>query len=169
MVMNESESNVPLRYAGFWIRFVALLIDGIVLNVLYAIVSIFIEFNIIQKNIGLPQSNEQNAFHLGDVLSAELFSDLMTLAAVNFVIYSAYYVLMTSQFGQTLGKMVCGITVVQASGEKAGFKHVLLREIPGKIISSLILNIGYVMAAFDDQKRSLHDRMAKTVVVWKSK
>lgn len=68
--------------------------------------------------------------------------------------------------GQTPGKKMMKIRVVRFDGRPLSLKTLLLRELLGKMLSSLLLMIGYIMAFFDEKYgRALHDRLAKTMVV----
>ncbi len=66
--------------------------------------------------------------------------------------------------GQTLGKRACGLRVISADGRHATLGQAFGRAL-AKILSVLTVMIGYLMAPFDRQKRTLHDRMAGTLVV----
>lgn len=76
-----------------------------------------------------------------------------------------YYWLFTGLKGQTPGKMLVGIKVVDAWGNKPGLASAALREIPGKIISIVVLFIGFLWIAWDTQKQGLHDKLATTYVI----
>lgn len=76
-----------------------------------------------------------------------------------------YYALMeSSKYQATLGKIVMGIKVVNNNGQRLDFAKAALRNI-SKILSGLILGLGYVMIIFDDRKQGLHDKLAGTLVV----
>jgi uncharacterized RDD family membrane protein YckC len=60
--------------------------------------------------------------------------------------------------------MACNVKVVKADGSPVGYGLATGRFF-AKIISGIILGIGYIMAAFDEEKRSLHDRICNTRVV----
>jgi len=76
-----------------------------------------------------------------------------------------YYALMeSSKYQATLGKIVMGIKVVNNNGQRLDFSKALLRNI-SKILSALIIGIGYIMIIFDDRKQGLHDKIADTFVV----
>ncbi|ERI05311.1 RDD family protein [Aneurinibacillus aneurinilyticus] len=123
------------RYAGFWIRFVAAFIDGILLMaVLYL--------------LGLSSKAP---------FSSEWF--------IQNILGLLYYIVLTGVWGQTLGKMIIGVKVVRTDGSTAGWGTVILRETIGKIISGIVLLIGYIWAGFDKRKQSWHDKMADTIVV----
>lgn len=123
------------RYAGFWIRFVAAFIDGILLiAVLYI--------------LGLSSK---------EAFSTEWF--------VQNILGMIYYIVLTGVWGQTLGKMIIGVKVVRTDGGTAGWGTVILRETIGKIVSGIVLLIGYIWAGFDERKQSWHDKMAGTIVI----
>ncbi|WP_134682715.1 RDD family protein [Brevibacillus migulae] len=137
----EQEQIVPTeyRYAGFWIRFVASLLDGIVMMALQFLIYFIAGVDMLEP--------------------PALLNLALTIVSI------AYYVIMTVLLGQTLGKMALGIRVVRKDGGPNGWGWILLRETIGKFVSALILMIGYIMAGFDSKKRSLHDRMSRTYVV----
>ncbi len=76
-----------------------------------------------------------------------------------------YYWLFTGLKGQTIGKMAVGIKVVDTKGAMPGLGIVALREIPGKIVSSIIFCVGYLWIAGDAKKQGWHDKIAGTYVV----
>jgi uncharacterized RDD family membrane protein YckC len=138
----EVEAPVrELRYAGFWIRFLAVILDTIALQAFFVLMNIIIGVSIMSP-------------------SAEV-------QVIQSLLGIVYYIVLTVYGGQTLGKMIVGIQVIRVDLQPNQWGHIIIRELPGKIVSALILLIGYLMAAFDPQKRALHDRMASTVVVWK--
>jgi uncharacterized RDD family membrane protein YckC len=83
---------------------------------------------------------------------------------LNFALPAAYEIWFVGKFAATPGKMACKIKVVTADGEKISYARSVGRHF-AKYISGLILGIGYIMAGFDDQKRSLHDRICDTRVI----
>ncbi|MGH9520082.1 MAG: RDD family protein, partial [Terriglobales bacterium] len=92
-----------------------------------------------------------------------------TLVLFDFVfifLFIAYNTLMLGRFGATLGDMVIGAVVVTPEGGRITYARALGRTLM-KEVSGLILCIGYLIAAFDEQKRTLHDRIAGTVVIAK--
>ena len=72
----------------------------------------------------------------------------------------------TSKFQGTLGKMALGLIVTDLSGQPITFGRATGRYF-GKIISSLTLSIGYMMAGWTQQKQALHDMMAGCLVLRK--
>ncbi|HEX4999554.1 MAG TPA: RDD family protein [Terriglobia bacterium] len=133
-----------LRYAGFWIRVLASFIDSIVYIIFF--MSLFI------LAFGFDMMDESPEVA---VIGAEM---LLFFFAI------AYEVILIGRFGRTLGKLICGIKVVTADGLPVSYPLALGRCF-AKQLSQLILFIGYIMAAFDDEKRALHDRICDTRVI----
>lgn len=135
-----------LPKAGFWIRFVAVLIDSLLVTSVQAV------FGFALGMIGSGMANQE--LLVGSV--SFMFGSVVSVA---------YYVFFTGYCGQTPGKMALRIKVIRTDGSELSYGRAFLREAVGKFISALILFIGYLMAAFDAQKQGLHDRMADTYVV----
>lgn len=76
-----------------------------------------------------------------------------------------YFWLFTGLTGQTLGKMVVGVKVVDAKGDRPTIGIAALREILGKTLSVIALFIGLLWIAWDDKKQGWHDKIAGTYVV----
>ncbi len=143
------EQRTPLSTqpkAGFWLRLVALMIDGFLIFLMQVVFGLILAFT------------GSSGFHMGGSLSVllQLFSLILSLF---------YWIFFTGYCGQTPGKMLLRIQVVTVDGAPLGYGKAFYREVVGKFISSIILGIGYLMAAFDEQKQGLHDRMAKTYVI----
>lgn len=79
------------------------------------------------------------------------------------VVYEVW--LLGSWRGQTVGKRACGIRVINADGTMLDSGDALRRTL-ASFLSTFTLGIGYVMAAFDDRKRALHDRIANTLHIY---
>jgi len=141
----------PTGYAGFWIRFVAYLLDAILLNIVFGVIAAVVGINLIPAD---PTTiNPEDISKMGG----------LELAAV--VVSWLYFALMESSArGATVGKMILGLRVVDDQGARISFLRATGRFF-AKIISAVILMIGYIMAAFTDRKRALHDILAGTLVV----
>jgi uncharacterized RDD family membrane protein YckC len=88
------------------------------------------------------------------------------MALIQFGIGVAYETWFVGKFAATPGKMACKIKVVNADGSKVSYLKALGRYF-AKMLSSLILFIGYIMVAFDSEKRGLHDHICNTRVIRK--
>ena len=139
-----------LPKAGFWIRVVATLVDTFIVSVLQFLLGMLLAFAGL-ASLGIDQGASGSL-----TLLVQLFA-----VVLGFV----YYVFFTGYCGQTPGKMALRIKVIRCDGAEIGYGRAALREIPAKFISGIILGIGYLMVAFDEQKQGLHDRMADTYVI----
>ena len=137
------------RPAGFWIRLLAWIIDAIVLNVVW-IVLIAIDPGVSLAEYYTPDASGLESWGWID------FADLL--------IWMAYYTVGVSVWATTIGKKVCGLYVLRPDGSKVGVGRAFARSL-APILSALILFIGYLMAAFRQDKRALHDLICDTVVV----
>lgn len=139
-----------LEYAGFWIRFVAAIIDGIVLFV----VNMVLSFALLGGAVGMSGSPEG------------MGAMLVVYYLISLGVQVGYYAVMESSARQaTLGKMAVGIKVGDENGQRISALNAVGRYL-SKIISTLILLIGFIMAAFDARKQALHDKIASTVVYY---
>ena len=102
------------------------------------------------------------------IVSAVLGDSLFT-TLLNALISFGYAVIMIAWRGQTVGKMILGIQVVDSQGNIPGIGAVLLREVVGKFLSGIALGLGYLWVAWDKEKRGWHDHIAGTYVVRKSR
>ena len=87
------------------------------------------------------------------------------LIAFGILLLWLYYWLFTGLKGQTLGKMAVGIKVVNAAGSVPGLGRAALREVPGKIVSSIAIYLGFLWIIWDGRKQGWHDKIASTYVV----
>ena len=130
-----------LDYAGFGKRFGAKFIDTLIV---YAI----------NFGVGL----------LLGLTGGDDPSVTLVALAVNMGIAFGYPIFFLGKWGQTLGKMAVGVKVVSPLGEPIGYGRAAGRVL-AEIITGFTFGIGYLMVLWDDEKRSLHDRIASTRVV----
>ena len=148
------------------IRFVAYVIDSIIIS--------FLEFLIVLPILGLfgikifelrTISELENADP--ELLIPVIASAITGLSLTILLITWFYYALLQSGARQaTVGKMVLGLQVTDVNGDRLTFARASLRYF-SKILSSLFLMIGYIMAGFTPKKQALHDIIANTYVVRK--
>ena len=152
-----------VRYAGFWRRFVAHLIDQIVFGMV-AVVVLLPALALFGIGIGAGVMEEESSA-IGLIIAALVAYVAAIMLIV--VLQWLYYALMESSNKQaTLGKLALGIIVTDLDGNRISFGRATGRYF-GKILSGLILSIGYIMAAFTEKKQALHDMIASCVVVLK--
>jgi uncharacterized RDD family membrane protein YckC len=139
------------RYGGFWIRSLALLVDGLIFAVAWGAVAA----------IGFPALLRylQNT---PDPTRFVAYAQLLQVGSWGLTVL--YTVFFWGRWGATPGKMVCGLKIVRPGGRPITYLRALGRYF-AQILSGLLLYVGFFMAAFDAQKRSLHDRICDTRVI----
>jgi uncharacterized RDD family membrane protein YckC len=152
-----------LRYAGFWIRVAAWIIDYIVMMIVVVPLRL-----LILGSVGLfggdflkrMSANDPQA--LGALLAASGAASLLTFA--NLIAYNGHT---GWKWGATLGKMAVGVKVVTPEGGKLSLGRSIGRA-AADLINYFICFLTYLMAAFDEpEKRALQDHIAGTRVVFK--
>jgi uncharacterized RDD family membrane protein YckC len=147
-------------YAGFWIRFVALIIDYIIIGLLtsFVVIPVLGALGVIGSLDDMSEMDES-------IMAIMLAALSGTMALINLVLNWLYFAFLESSPWQaTLGKRAVGVKVVDEQGSRITFITATIRYI-GKIVSGAILLIGYIMAAFTAKKQALHDMIASTYVV----
>lgn len=136
---STQESSTAGDYAGFWLRFLALIADMAILAFASSVIALLTSF----------------AGEIGAMVAAVIIM-LATLL---------YWVVMhSSQRQATFGKAMLGIIVTDNDGNRISMLHSLGREL-AKLISMLPMGIGFLIAGFTGKKQALHDMIASTVVV----
>lgn len=160
-------------FAGFWLRFVAYLIDGVILGIPMSII-FFLLFGImggaaIWTSRFEPNQDPQVAFAHATTLISGLLGFIFVVALVAISINWLYFAYMESSERQaTLGKIVMNLRVTDANGNRLSFGHASGRYF-AKIVTGLVpLAIGWIMAGFTEKKQALHDFIAGTLVYRKN-
>jgi uncharacterized RDD family membrane protein YckC len=148
-------------YAGFWIRFLAVLIDGAALSIV--MVPLVVVF------AGLLGAVSHTAVRTGRAADpAAMLAMLPIIGAIALIaagINWLYEALLTSSSKQgTLGKMALGLKVTDKNGNRLTFMHATGRHF-AKLINGFTMNIGYIMVGFTERKQGLHDMIAETYVI----
>ena len=146
------------RYAGFWRRFVAMIIDSVIFS---PIVILFILSTGIFGAILHPGGDLQG---LGGAMLVMSVLGFATVLLVGSWLYHTW--MESSRYQATLGKMALGIIVTDMNGQRISFGRANGRFF-GKWVSGMVMNIGYLMAAFTDKKQALHDMLAGCLVILK--
>jgi len=136
-----------MDYAGFWRRFVAAIVDGIILMAVMGVAFAL---------IGVQAAPQTAA-------NAQQVSATANLIAI--VIGWLYFALMECNQPQaTVGKLALGLRVSDLDGARIGFGHATGRHF-AKFISAFLLMIGFIMAGFSEKKQGLHDMLAGCLVL----
>ena len=152
-------------YAGFWLRFVAYLVDGIILG--FAIMALFIPFFFLMGGVALLESLPRDGherFQPGQF--AGFLTVLFALIGVSLIVKWLYFAYLESGEKQaTWGKQILGIYVTDLAGNPISFGRASGRFF-AKIVTGLIpLGIGYIMAGFTERRQALHDMIASCLVL----
>lgn len=124
--------------AGFWIRFVAIFIDSILIGIVNSALAAILSMN----------TNGRSGLQL--VLG---------------LIYYVYFWSSASPWpGQTIGSKLLNLRVIRTDGTDLTISQALIRYV-GFFISGLVLGIGFIWAAFDPNKQGWHDKIAGTYVI----
>jgi uncharacterized RDD family membrane protein YckC len=158
-------------YASFGQRFVALIIDGIIIGIVYGIIltpilaAIGLGVASEAQNLEGLSEDEQAAAAMGMV--GAIMAGVGTVILAVYIIQVLYYTFLeSSKLQGSIGKLAMGIKVTDMEGQRISIGKAFLRSI-GKLISQTIMYIGYIMAAFTEKKQGLHDIIAGTLVVKK--
>jgi uncharacterized RDD family membrane protein YckC len=139
----------PLHYAGFWARGAAKIVDYLILSFLMAI---WLVPMILKSSADAPPDFES------------FYS--MQFQLIGLLIQGLYTIFFIGQFEATPGKMLLGLKVVRANGERVGW-GLSTGRFGGEILSMVLCHLGYLLAVFDSEKRTLHDHLCSTRVIHK--
>lgn len=131
-------------YAGFWTRFIAYVLDMIVVYSLASLLNT-VSFGVLNRQFDFPILGEESLSYV--------------------IVMFTYFILMTYFFSQTLGKMIMKIKVETNRGDKLSLADVVYRELIGRLLTIFLVYLPYLAVAFTNKKKGLHDFIADTVVV----
>src|ERR1700686_2222202 len=155
----------PPPYAGFWVRFAAYLIDGVILGIPFFLVAMALIFRLrrFRMMAGTGPFGPRDAVFMGPMIAGYFF-----VLALFVVAQWLYFAGMESSPRQaTFGKAAMSLRVADLKGQPLTFGHATGRFF-AKILSGMIpLAIGYIMAGFTEKKQALHDMIASTLVLRK--
>ncbi|MGO9642078.1 MAG: RDD family protein [Candidatus Acidiferrales bacterium] len=152
-----------MPYAGFWKRFLAYLVDGVIVGAAFLVV-LFVVFLIIGGGALLSGNESFDEFAGAMTGVAVLLLVLMYFGLI--VAVWLYFAKSESSASQaTIGKRAAGIYVTDLNGQRLTFGRATGRFF-SKIITNLIpFGIGWIMAGFTEKKQALHDMIAGTLVL----
>lgn len=155
-----------MQYAGFWIRFVAAFIDGLLLLLPSCLVMGVIRLLFFGVSDAF-RFHTSATFAVEDAAAAVLALVYYAVATVvpHLLAWPYYSLMESSRWQATLGKRAVGIIVTDANGNRITFARATGRHF-ASFISGLMLCIGYIIGAFTERKQTLHDMIADTVVVY---
>jgi len=152
------------KFAGFWRRLVAFMIDSTIVTIIFVILLVIAALAFFFGAI-----SADNDAWIADLTNLTGFSSALLLIMVFYLsINIAYFTYFHGTTGRTPGKMLLGLQVYSVDGTEVSFGIAFLRAV-GYLVSSLLLTfpLGFIWAAFDKKKQAWHDKIAGTVVIIK--
>jgi uncharacterized RDD family membrane protein YckC len=151
-----------MKPAGFWIRFLAYIIDSLIVGIPMFIIQMILFVAIVGESY--------SDYLMGKLNDPTLANSILIFSIISFIISLAvevsYFGLLTaSDLQGTIGKKLLGLKVVNEKGEKVSKGQAIGRYF-AYLLSALILYIGFIMIAFG-KKQGLHDKICKTYVVYR--
>ena len=148
--VKDASTGIP---AGFWIRVLAAIIDGVILWIL-------------GLGIGAFFSNPQD---VGPILTPSDVWRVMerALMSTESLMGTLYSIILVGAAGGTVGKLVLGLHIVRVDGRKVGYGRAFARYL-ASTLSALCLGLGYLWIVFNKDKRGWHDYLCDTKVVRKA-
>jgi uncharacterized RDD family membrane protein YckC len=142
------------RRGGFWLRSMAFAIDHLILLFTLAI---FTVVGFFAAEIGGGGARDFFFYQQARIV----LPVLLPLAIILFIAYFAFF---HGAWGQTIGKMICGLRVVTIDGQPLSFPRALVRTIV-YALSAIPFSLGFLWVGFTSSKRSWHDLIAGTMVI----
>ena len=144
-----------MEKAGFFARFIAWILDNIVMSILVGVI-VFVGGGI----IGLTESSDSTL--LGILAGTTAIILVVVMLFFQFLYFGYFW----SSSGKSLGMRMLSIKVVrQGAGEDLSFIRAGLRGTFGYWVSALVFGLGYIWAIFDAENETWHDKIFNTWVV----
>lgn len=162
--MNVQVGSVPrVEYGGFWLRFLAYLIDGAVILIGICVVAIPLVF---LTGLGAYLSRINPGEDWNENGIGVLIAVMFLLATASLVVTWLYHALMEcSEWQATVGKKALGLVVTDMEGNRVSFWRATGRHF-AKIVTNMVpLLIGYILAGFTDKRQALHDMIAGCLIL----
>jgi uncharacterized RDD family membrane protein YckC len=132
---DETPAAAEPRYAGFWIRVVAVILDGIIISIPLPILFLAI-------------GNSDSAASQG----------------IRLVISALYTIILWVRWGRTIGGRILGLRLVRVDGEPVTYGTAVVRYLM-VIVSAIAMFIGLIWVGFDKRKQGWMDKAAGTYVI----
>jgi uncharacterized RDD family membrane protein YckC len=156
--MREGGEGIGVRhYAGFWIRFVAVVIDSIIVGVVSLILTFPLKLVMGYSAVNMSDPTAALPMILG-AAGLQL--------AISLTLQAVYQIYFLSTRGATIGKLALGLKVIRADGGPLSVGLATGRFFAYLLDAWFTLTIGFIIAGFDSEKRALHDRICDTRVIY---
>lgn len=150
-------------FGGFWIRFVALFIDGMITGIPLGIINGIMQVVI---GAGAHATSSSGSPAVNTAAGGAAIGMMLVLFALYIIVPAAYYIYFESKKGGTLGKQVLGLRVVDENGMYISMGGATGRYF-ARFLSACVAYIGFILAGFDPHKRAMHDKICGTYVIRK--
>lgn len=164
------KTTVQYHYASFTQRLWAIVIDYVIIVSIYSVILAFIPQKILLTLVAPLDSVITSTpsllspyFQMSAIRILRLYLVIQLLLAITNYAYAVYLV---SHTGQTIGKKIMGIRVIDvATGKHPRSMQAYMRETIGKLISGILLGIGFFMMLQNKKKQTWHDQISNTAVI----
>jgi uncharacterized RDD family membrane protein YckC len=162
---SQAVAGPRVEYGGFWLRFLAYLIDGAVITLGVCVIAIPLVF---LTGLGTLLSEIHPEEEIGDAGFWLIIGVIFLIATVSLAVTWLYHALMeSSEWQATVGKKALGLVVTDMAGQRVSFGRATGRHF-AKIVSNMIYPFGHIMAGFTAQKQALHDMIAGCLILRRS-
>ena len=162
MIAHAVAAPPSVDYGGFWLRFLAYLVDGAVITLGIFVVAIPLVF---LTGLGTLLSQIHPEEDFNDAGFWLMMAVIFLFATVSLAVTWLYHALMeSSEWQATVGKKVLDLVVTDLAGRRVSFWRATGRHF-AKIVSNIIYPFGHIMAGFTDQKQALHDMIAGCLIL----
>jgi uncharacterized RDD family membrane protein YckC len=152
-------------YAGFASRAAAMVVDLLIIGVVYVIAGVSWDF--FQRTSGLTWLVDFLTARFAWLAPVLEFLSSPAFAVILLLVFSfVYFTFFFALGGATIGKYVMGLRVVTADGRRLRPRRAVLRAL-AYAPSALALYLGFLSVLTDDRRRGWHDKIARTVVIYR--
>lgn len=148
-MQNNMETQIR---AGFFVRLAAYLIDEFIVGI--GLIALKVVFFFV--TLSMP----------GSLLKQDFIFEYSVVDMILYIVGVTYFILFTYCTGSTVGKKLLHLQVVSVEDRKVTLFEVIYRETVGRFLSGLVLGIGYFLALVHKEKKTLHDLLSDTQVVY---
>ncbi len=160
-------TDLTPRYAGFWIRFAAEVIDSILVSSISGplLNYLFLAFLLPPPPPGIARDQQVALDYVISLLPLALSYVLVT-----YVIHWLYHAIMESSARQaTWGKVICGLVISDLEGGRISFGRATSRFFAKQIVGHILtLGVGFMFCGWTEKKQCLHDILVNTVVTYRA-
>ena len=158
-------SEKQMQYAGFWIRLVASLLDGIFLYIVDSIIMAIVLVVVYGADFSTSWLSDLQSY--STISESEIwsfFGVFLILILVSIVVNTAYNTIAIGKWGRTLGKAALKLKVVKPDGSRVSYWRALGRAL-AYYLNQVTFSLSFLIIAFTNKKRGLHDYIADTIVI----